>query len=250
MKLDYQRLGRYVIFANLLVTVLVIYLATDLVLGEAASKNNAKLFAPVKPVEKAQPRAKSIFRDYSVITADRFLPRPGVAPGEPTGLVPIPGPSSALDRLLKLRGTAVSSEKGMSFAILELLQNGEFRTVRVGDEVAGATVLDIGGDSILVSMENEEITVFLNATEEYNIPSKKSSSGRKSKRPDNRFTGKMPPAMQEYIKRLPPEMQKRWQNATPEQKKKAIKKFMERAGQGQNPRQGSQRSPRDVRRRR
>lgn len=250
MKLDYQRLARYVILANLLVTGLVIYFATDLVLGEAAPENNARLFAPVKPVERTQPQARSIFRDYSIITADRFLPRPGIAPGEPTGLVPIPGPSSALDRLLKLRGTAVSSEKGLSFAILELLQSGEFRTVRVGEEVVGATVLEIGGDSMLVSMENEEITIFLNATEEYATSSKKSRPGQRSGRTDGRFAGRMPPAMQEYLKRLPPEMQKRWQNASPEEKKKFIKKFMERAGQGQNPRQGTQRSPRDLRKRR
>jgi len=256
MKLDYQRLGRYVLIANLIITGLVVYVAQGLVFGEPVLIDDTRLLSPIKPVRKAEPRGKSIYQDYSVITADRFLPRPNLEPGEPMPLVPIPGPSSALDRLVKLRGTAVSSEKGLSFAIVELLQNREFTTVRAGDEVAGATVLEIGEDSILVSMENEEIRLPLNATEEYGgKPKVESRSGRKNPRQAGRSgtargnMEKIPPALQEQMKNLPPEMRRRWEQASPEEKRKYIQKFMERA-RGQGGGGGAQRPRRDTNRRR
>jgi hypothetical protein len=256
MKLDYQRLGRYILAANLLMTGLVLYIGWDVMSTEAASGDDRALFAPIKPVVKIEPEHKSIFHDYSVITADRFLPQPGARPGEPAPLLPVPGPSSALDRLIKLRGTAVSSEKGLSFAIVELLQNGEFRTVRVGEEVVGATIVDIGEASVLVSMENEEVTLFFNATEEYGAGTRKTSNKRGKKNPKSfdGSTAQMPPGMQEFLKRLPPDRQKeamkKWQNASPEDRKKAIKRFMDNAGgQGQG-RGGNKRMQRDSRNRR
>jgi hypothetical protein len=261
MKLDYQRLGRYVILANILVTGLVLYAAADFFPGEAAQTANSRLFAPLEPAREAEPQRKNIFQDYSVITADRFLPRPDLRPGEPMPLVPIPGLSSALDRLMKLRGTAVSSEKGLSFAIIELLPSGEFRTVKAGEEVAGATVVDIDEDSVLVSMENEEIRLSLNATEEYGTRTgKRAGSGRGLKgpgqfrRPGGREGGVagLPQGIQEYIKSLPPDKQreamKKWQSASPEDRKKAIKRFQEYyKAQG---RSGGSRPRRDTRRRR
>lgn len=243
MNIDYQKLGRYVLVVNLLLTGLVFYVGWDVMSTEAAPGDDRALFATVKPAKKAEPKLKSIFQDYSIITADRFLPRPGAQSGEPFQLLPVPGASSALDRLMKLRGTAVSSEKGQSFAIVELLQSREFRTVRAGEEVGGATVVDIGESSVLVSMENEEVTLFLNAAEEYGTGSKKKSANRGRKGTAGKVD--MPPGMQAFVKRLPPDKQKdawkKWQNASSEDRQKAIKKFMQRAqgaGGNQKPQRG------------
>jgi hypothetical protein len=207
MKLDYQRLGRYVILANILVTGLVLYAAADFFPGEAAQTANSRLFAPLEPAREAEPQRKNIFQDYSVITADRFLPRPDLRPGEPMPLV-----------------------------------------------------VDIDEDSVLVSMENEEIRLSLNATEEYGTRTgKRAGSGRGLKgpgqfrRPGGREGGVagLPQGIQEYIKSLPPDKQreamKKWQSASPEDRKKAIKRFQEYyKAQGR----GGSRPRRDTRRRR
>jgi len=155
----------------------------------------------------------------------------------------MPGPSSALDRLLKLRGTAISSDKGLSCAIVELLQTGESRTVRIGEEVAGAKVIEISENSMLVSMENEEVRLQLDATEEYGGQARKSSRGGRGqgatgRSARNRGAGgtEIPPVVQEMLKRLSPEAQKearrKWEAASPEDRKKYIKKVMEARQQG------------------
>lgn len=243
MKLDYRRLGRYVLAANIILTGLVVYAVLDFGTGEAAIRRDPKLFEPARPVRKAEPERKGIFHDYSIITVDRFLARPDVVSGEAAPLLPIPGPSSALDRLVKLRGTAVSSEKGMSCAIFELLQDGSNVTVRAGEEIAGATVVDIGENSVLVSMENEEIMIFLDATEEYGAGARKAlkQNGRVRGNPPGqaRAAGggtpgleRIPPALQERLKNLPPEVRRKWEQASPEDKRKYIKRFLETQKQG------------------
>jgi hypothetical protein len=258
MKIDYKRLGRYLLLVNLLITVLVVYVAVDFMPGEAAPDTDSRLFAPVRPLKQSEPERKGIFRDYTVITADRFLPQPDLQPGEAMPLLPVPGASSALDRLVKLRGTAVSSEKEQSCAIVELLQSGEHRTVKAGDEMAGATVLEVGESSILVSMENEEITLSLNATEEYGRSTarkREQSRGQNQsretrERPGRQRTGSngVPPEIQERIKNLPPEMRRRWESASPEQRREYIKKFMQARQRGEGER--GARTPRNPDRQR
>ncbi len=242
MKLDCKRLGRYMILVNILVSALLVYVASEFLPSQAAPKADARLFAPIEPLEKDEPERKGIFGDYSAITPDRFLPRPEGEPGESELPVPVPGPTSALDRLLKLRGTAVSSDKARSFAIVDLLQEKESRTVRVGDEIVGARVLQISENSILLLMEEEEITLPLNATEEYGTAAKKAEKKKpdtpqKGDKPWRERFGKpgrngIPPEVEEYVKTLPPEIQKMWNQATPEQKKRYIQKFMERQKKG------------------
>ena len=262
MKIDYRRFSRYVTLANIIISGLVIYVVLDIFPGEAAQEDYRSLLAPVRPSKKVEAKEKSIFKDYSAITVDRFLPRIDAAPGEPAPLVPIPGASSALDRLMKLRGTAVSTEKELSCAIVELLQAGESRTVHVGDEVVGAKILEIGEDTILVSMDNEEITLRLDATEEYGGGKRSSggarnadrsrqrgSQGRSDRR--NRGSGNLPPSIQRALENLPEnarrEALKRWQSATPEQRKQYLQLMESRAREGRG---DSQRQRRPARERR
>jgi len=254
MKIEYRLLGRIILAGNLLLTFFVIYIAIEFASGEEQA-NDSALFAPVTPVENKKAERKSVFRDYSVITADRFISKHGTLQSDASMIVPVPGPSSMLDRLIKLRGTAVSSDSGMSCAIIELLQNGESRTVTINDEIAGAVVLDIGENSILVSMDNEEIRVSLDATEEYGAKARKNvgaRGGKQAARPMRTNSamnagGQLPPGIQQYLKQLPPEVRKKWDNASPEDKQKFIKRFMDRANQGGA--KGAQGINRDVRKR-
>jgi hypothetical protein len=252
MRIDYRRLGRYMTLANIAVTGLVIYIVLNLFPGEAAQEDYRDLLAPVLPSKKAEPRQKSIFKDYSGITVDRFLPAIEGAPGEPAPLVPIPGAASALERLMKLRGTAVSSEKELSCAIIELLQGGESRTVRIGEEIAGVKVLEIGADAILVSMDNEEITLPLDATEEYGTgrtPGRVQAAdggrgaargGRPGdqRRPgrDDAAAGDVPQRLQQFLQRMPEDARaealNRWQNASPEERQQYLRLMENRAREG------------------
>jgi hypothetical protein len=256
VKLDYRRFSRYVTLANIIISGFVIYVALDIFPGEAAQEDYRELFSPVRPSKKAEPKQKSIFKDYSGITVDRFLPRVEAAPGEPAPLVPIPGASSALDRLMKLRGTAVSNEKELSCAIIEMLQSGESRTVYIGDEVADAKILEISEDSILVTMDNEEITLRLDATEEYGGGSKGSNRSRqrgdqKRQARSGRGSGDVPPAVRRALENLPQDARKealkRWQSATPEQKKKYLQYMESRAKEGRGTSRRSGRTPRERR---
>ncbi len=262
MRVDYRRFSRYVTLANIIVTGLVLYIVLNLFPGEAAQNDYGNLFAPVRPSKKAEPKQKSIFKDYSGITVDRFLPSIEAAPGESAPLVPIPGASSALDRLLKLRGTAVSTEKELSCAIVELLQGGESRTVHIGEEVAGAKVLEINEDSMLVTMDNEEITLRLDATEEYGGGRRSSNGGRSADRlrqrsdrerggRNNRGSGETPPAIRRALENLPQDAReealKKWQSATPEQRKQYLQLMQSRSREGRG---GSARPGRTQRERR
>jgi hypothetical protein len=262
VKVDYRRFGKYMTLANIFISGLVVYTAVSLFPGEAAQEDSRALFAPVQPSRTAEPKQKSIFRDYSGITVDRFLPRIEAAPGEPAPLVPIPGASSALDRLVKLRGTAVSTEKELSCAILELLQSGESKTVHIGEEVAGAKVLEISDDSVVVTMDNEEITLHLDATEEYGggrrSTDRSRSSGRSSSRGARRGgsrnaggAGNVPPAVRRALENLPESARKealnRWQSATPEQRQKYLQLMESRRRQGGGDTQRARRNPRERR---
>lgn len=266
MKLDYRRLGRYVTLANIAVTGLAIYVVLSLFPGEAAQEDYRDLLAPVRPSRRAEPLQKSIFKDYSGITVDRFLPMMDGTPGEPAALVPVPGASSALDRLIKLRGTAVSSEKELSCAIIDLLQGGESKTVHIGDEVAGAKILDIGADSILLSMDNEEITLYLDATEEYGgtkrsavrtqAADRERSAGRGNRPADQRRQGRegapagdVPQRLQQFLQRLPEDARRealdRWRNASPEERQQYLRLMESRAREGRGDPSGQRRPARN-----
>ena len=259
MRLDCRKIGRCVFLANVLVTLLAAYILMGVLAPQAIPQADPRLFAPVEPVKKSAPQQQTgIFRDYSVISPDRFVPRSQGEPGDTLPPLPVPGPMSALDRLVKLRGTAVSPDKNLSYAIVEMLQGGEHRTVRVGEEVAGATVLEIAENSILVSMENEEVALFLNATEEYGAkaakPQKDQSQqtgqaqapgGRQAGEPRQPRAAEIPPDLQQYLDRLPPDMLQRWQTASPEDRQKYIQRFLERMRGGE----GGPRPRRDGRQR-
>ena len=74
MKLDYQRLGRYVLIANLIITGLVVYIAQGLVFGEPVLIDDTRLLAPIKPSRTAEPRGKSIYQPTGSFHAPTWSP--------------------------------------------------------------------------------------------------------------------------------------------------------------------------------
>jgi general secretion pathway protein C len=96
------------------------------------------------------PPAQRSWSDRQVILARNLFNASILAPDAP--LAPIEEDLEATRLPLKLRTTAAASDPALSVAVVEMLDTGETRVVRVGDELAsGAPVLRIERRRVVVS---------------------------------------------------------------------------------------------------
>lgn len=171
---------QYIWTANILILCLIVWSGVNLgmtLLGHGLEQQ-AKIKAPAAVESAKKPTLGSLRKYDAIVKGNMFsLAKKVKAPVKndaPTSVQPV---VKTKNTRLKLKGTIANQDPTESFAIIEVLKARKQQLFRVGVEMDGITLMEVGHGEVLIK-ENDEVTKLV--LEE---PQPASRSGRTRKRP-------------------------------------------------------------------